>query len=248
MATATHLRRAGTRRAKTEWRATDLAPLTGVGVFLLGLAGLIVWEGPADRPEYTAPPRVILTYFHDRDTVILGGLLLALSAGCFLWFLGSLREILRHGEGGVGRLSAVAYGGGVVAAALVLLWPAANVLGALYASQLSPESAKTIFLFGNAFAYPLTIAAAVLLTATGIVALRSAALPRWLAWLTLALAVWLVIPPIGGAAGNPENPAVWTGMAALTVVPLWTAITALVLVLQRRSRELRDPGVVKPTA
>jgi hypothetical protein len=38
---------------------------------LLGLAGLIVLEGPADRPEYDAPPRVILSYFGDRNTVIL---------------------------------------------------------------------------------------------------------------------------------------------------------------------------------
>ena len=29
---------------------------------LLGLAGLIVLEGPADRPELDAPPAVILSY------------------------------------------------------------------------------------------------------------------------------------------------------------------------------------------
>jgi hypothetical protein len=150
-----------------------------------------------------------------------------------LWFLGSLRDVLRHAEGAGGRLSSVVHGGGVAAATFVLLWPAANVLGALYASQLSPDGAKTIFLFGNAFAYPLTITAAVFLAATGLVALRTAALPRWLAWVTLALALWLLIPPLGG---DPENPAWWTGIAALPAVPLWTALTALVLMRRGHSR------------
>ncbi len=48
----------------TAWRcAEQLAPLSGVAVLVLGLAGLIVWEGPADRPELDAPPGVILAYF-----------------------------------------------------------------------------------------------------------------------------------------------------------------------------------------
>jgi hypothetical protein len=140
---------------------------------------------------------------------------------------------LRRAEGDGSRLSTVAHGSGVAAATFVLLWPAANILGALYASQLSPDGAKTIFLFGNAFAYPLTIAAAVFLAATGLVALRTAVLPRWLGWVTLALALWLLIPPLGG---NPENPAWWTGIAALPAVPLWTTLTALVMMLPSHGR------------
>ncbi len=233
MATAAHAPRAGTSPTH---RAANLAPLTGAGVLVFGLAGLIVWEGPADRPEYNAPPSLILSYFHDRSTVVLGGLLLALSAACFLWFLGSLRVALREAEGAGDGLATVAHGGGVAAATFVLLWPAANILGALYASQLTPNGAKTVFLSGNAFAYPLTITAAVFLAATGLMALRTAALPGWLAWVTLALALWLLIPPLGGAAGNPENPAFWTGIGALPVIPLWTTVTALVLMRKGHHR------------
>ena len=233
MATASHAPRAAAKRMQ---RAANLAPLTGIGVLLLGVAGLVVWEGPADRPEYNAPGGLILSYFHDRNTVILGGLLIALSAACLIWFLGSLRDILARAEGAQGRLSMVVHGGGVATATLVLLWPAANILGALYASELTPSGAKLLFLLGNAFAYPVTITAAVFLAATGIVALRTEALPRWLGWLTLVLALWLLIPPLGAAAGNPENPAWWTGMAALPAIPLWTTLTALVLVLRGHIR------------
>ena len=208
-----------------------LAPLTGIAVPVLGLAGLIVLEGPADRPEIDADPTAFLAYFGDRDTVILGGFLMMLSVVFFLWFVGVLRAALRRGEGEVGRMSAIAYGGGVATAILFSALPSVSVLGALDAEQLSPESAKTLFLIGDAFIYSATVTAAVLLTATGLTSLRTGALPRWLAWVSLALALWLLIPPLGSASGTPENPAGWTGLAALDTVPLWTAMTAIVLML-----------------
>ena len=229
----------GPSRPPLESPGERLAPLTGIAVLVLGLAGLIVWEGPADRPELDQTPDVILAYFGDRDAVILGGFLLMLAAVSFLWFVGSLRAVLRPAEGGVGRLSAVAFGGGVVAAAFVLALPAANVAGALFADQLSAEGAQTFYLFGDVFLYPAAMAAAVLLAATALVALRTGALPRWLAWLSLALALWLLIPPIGTSGGTqPENPAAWTGLAVLPAIPLWTAVTAVVLM--RKGRSLKE--------
>ncbi len=207
-------------------RAERLAPLSGFAPLVLGLAGLIVWEGPADRPEFDQPARVILAYFRDRDAVILGGFLLMLAAAFFLCFAGCLRAVLRRAEGGTGGLSAIAFGGGVAAAAFMLAMPAANVFGALYAGQLSPRGAQTFYLFGDVFLYPAAMAAAVLAAATAVAALRTGVLPRWLAWLSLAFALWLLIPPLGSAAGSPENPSAWTGLAALPAVPLWAAVIA----------------------
>jgi hypothetical protein len=219
----------------------QLAPLTGLAVFPLGLAGLIVWEGPADRPELDASPDAILAYFGDRDPVILGGFLVMLSAVFFLWFVGSLRAFLRPAEGDAGRVSAIAYGGGVVTAALILAFPAANVAGALFAEQLSPDGAQTLYLFGDVFLYPAAMAAAVLIAATAVVALRTKALPSWLGWPSLVLALWLLIPPLGSAGGTqPENPAAWTGLAVLPAVPLWTAAMAIVLMRMSRDRQKED--------
>ena len=217
-------------------RAEQLALLTGIAPILLGLAGLIVLEGPADRPEYDASPGLILSYFGDRDTVIFGSFLLMLAAVAFFWFVGSLRAVLRPAEGGAGRLSAVAFGGGLAAAAFMLAVPASNVFGALYAEQLSPEGAQVFYLFGDVFLYPAAMGAAVLVAATGLVALRTGVLPRWLGAVSLVLALWLLVPPLGSAAGDPENAAAWTGLAALPAVLLWTAVTAVVLMGKSRGR------------
>ena len=121
---------------------------------MLGLAGLIVLEGPADRPELDQPPAVILSYFGEQDTVVLGSFLLMLAAVAFIWFAGSLRAVLRRNEGGEGRLSAIAFGGGVAAGVFMLAWPAANLFGALFAEQLTAAQAQTFYFFGDVFLYP----------------------------------------------------------------------------------------------
>ncbi len=218
------------RQAKDSQTAGErFAPLTGVAVPVLGLAGLIVLEGPAGRPEVDVRPEAFVTYFGKHDSVVLGSFLLMLSVAFFLWFLGSLRAFLSDAEQGPGRLSSVAYGGGIVTAALMLTLPAVSVLGAMDVDHLSPDAAKTMFILGDASLYPAAMAAAVLTIATGLVVLRAKALPGWFGWLSLVLGLWLLVPPLGSSAGTPENPAGWTALAALDAVPFWTAAVAIML-------------------
>lgn len=177
---------------KEGWlREERWAPVTGIAVLLFGLAGLIVLEGPADRPEVDRAAGAFLEYFDQGSTVVLGAFLVLLSVVFFLWFLGSLREVLRGAEGEGGRLSTVAFGAGTATAALWSVLPGVSVLGAL---------------------------------------------PRWLGWLSLALALWLLVPPLGSGAGTPENPAGWTALAAFDAVPIWTAITGMALMARGRAR------------
>jgi len=207
--------------------------LAGMVPSFLGLAGLIVLEGPADRPELNQPPAVILSYFGEQDTVIFGSFLLMLAAVAFIWFAGSLRAALRRSEGDEGRLSAIAFGGGVAAGVFMLAWPATNLFGALFAEQLTAAQAQTFYLFGDVFLYPAAMGASVLVAATALVALRTALLPRWAAWGSMVLALWLLIPPLGQGVDAPENPAPWTGLAVLPFVLVWTVLIAVMLVRRR---------------
>jgi hypothetical protein len=80
------------------------------------------------------------------------------------------------------------------------------------------------------------MAAAVLIAATGLLALRTRVLPRWLGWVSLVLALWLLIPPIGAGAELPENPVGWTGIAALPGIVVWAAVTAVVVAIKGRGQ------------
>lgn len=233
------------QEAQTQGSPTGVerfAPLTGIAVPVLGLAGLIVLEGPADRPEVDVRPEAFLTYFGKHDSVVLGSFLLMLSAFFFIWFLGSLRAFLREAEGGAGRLSSIAYGGGIVTAALTLTLPAVSVLGAMDVDHLSPEAAKTIFIVGDASLYPAAMTAAVLTAATGLVALRARALPSWFGWLSLVLGLWLLVPPLGSSAGTPENAAGWSALTAILAVPFWAALVAILLMRRAGTPTTRPPG------
>ncbi|HEX2410357.1 MAG TPA: hypothetical protein VHJ39_04235 [Solirubrobacteraceae bacterium] len=207
-----------------------LAPLTGVVATLLVIAGIVVMEGVADRPEESAPPDVVLAYFRDRDAVMGGSALYMLGGLFFIWFAGELRSSLRRAEGRDGRVSAIAFGAGVATGTLMLLIHAASFLGALYHEQLSPETARTLFL------YPMAMTGALLLAATAAVALRTKILPKWLAWLSLPVALWLLVPPFGSPAGTDWAPPAWSGLAALGALPFWTIATAIALTIRGRGR------------
>lgn len=65
-------------------REERLAPLTEVAVFVFGLAGLVVLEGPANRPEVDVESGAFLSYFEKRGSVTLGSFLIMLSVVSFL--------------------------------------------------------------------------------------------------------------------------------------------------------------------
>ena len=74
--------------------------------------------------------------------------------------------------------------------------------------------------------------AAVLVGATALVALPTAALPRWAASPSMVPALWLLIPPLGQGVDAPEGPS-WTGLAVLPFVLVRTVLIAVVLVRER---------------
>lgn len=62
----------------------------------------------------------------------------------FIWFLGSLRGHYLAAEGGSGRLSALAYGGGIAASTIAFLIPAADEIGALKENDIDASGAAVL--------------------------------------------------------------------------------------------------------
>ena len=118
----------------------------------------------------------------------------------FLWFLGLLRIRLIAFESGGHRLTGIVFAGGVATAVSLLLMPAVHAAGAINNDNLSADAAQVYLGINVAFFYAAELSAAVFLLAVGLVSLATGAFPRWLAWASLLLAVWLAIPPIGWAA------------------------------------------------
>jgi hypothetical protein len=200
------------------WGWERLAALAGIVAVALWIIGIATLESLGSADVET--PDEALSFFQDEENgILLSGFVFQLGALFFLIFLSSLRSRLWTAEGGTGMLTTLAFASGVATAIFMLGMPAGDQSGALAADDLVPEAAQALNNVGDIFFIGAELSAAVLLFATGLLAVRLRVLPVWLGWASLVIALWLLIPPIG-----------WAGL--LFGVPLWTLVTSVLLYLR----------------
>jgi hypothetical protein len=196
-------------------------PLAGVAAVALWIAGVVVIETAS--PGNDASPDEILAYFDDDDTTIFtGAFLFALGTAFFVWFLGALRGAFLAAEGAPGRLTAVAFAGGIGKAVFDLGVMGAMSAGAIAADEaesLTPEAAQTLFFVDDAFFVGAEFMALVFMAAAGAVVVTTRALPVWLGWLALVIAVGLLVVPVA-----------WVFL--LVGVPLWVLLASVLLFMR----------------
>jgi hypothetical protein len=200
------------------------APLSGIVAVVLWVIGTIVAES-TDISEKDTGLEVLAVFRNDTNTIIAGGLIFAFGVVFFIWFLGSLRARLWHAEGGLGRLTAIAYGSGMLAALCLLFQVAPFVQGAFDEEDLGPGAAQSLQVISEAFFGGTEITLIPMFLAVGLLTLRTRVFPVWLGWVSLVIALVLVIIPIG-----------WAGVVFL--FPLWTIVTSVMLVI----KPLPPPG------
>jgi hypothetical protein len=178
-----------------ESRLERLAPLTGVVTVVLmaigaALLGIYEYLPSADR---------LKEILSDNATnVFAGGYIGSISAFFLMWFAGSVFSALREREGGTGRLSMVAFGGGVASGvALAIGFSAILVSGARAGAEggITPVEAVTIYdLYGQILGQGFAITMAVFIGATAVVSLRTLMFPRWFSWVSALIAFGLLTP------------------------------------------------------
>jgi hypothetical protein len=200
----------------TAERLERYAPLTGVLAVVLWVVGFLVLMS-SGLPGTAASPEQVLAYYQTSSAPVLaGGLLWVFGTLAFVWFLGSLRVSLQSAEGGAGRLASIAFGGGIAMAVSAVFIPAGSMAVVLAAGTISATSADVLHRLPSIFYVGAEMFAAVVVGATGLLVLRTAVFPRWLAWVSIVLAIVLLIPPIG-----------WLGV--LFGIPIWVALVSVLL-------------------
>jgi hypothetical protein len=178
---------------KQRW--TALSGIVFVVLMLTGAAFVI------DVPKADASSQEIAGYLADggnQTRNVIGAYIWVLGGLAFLGFLSGLRSVLRQAEGEPGTLSSLVFGAGVVFTAV---WSvsAATLAAVAYAVRFSdapvsnpdivrvlPPLGSLLLLLGGGFA-------GILVTlATSTLIFRTGALPRWLAWLGIPVAIALV--------------------------------------------------------
>jgi hypothetical protein len=159
-------------------------------------------------------PRILASYHSHSNRVLLASVLWSIGVLLFIWFLGSLRSHYLAAEGGSGRLSMLAYGGGLAAAAIAMLIPAADDAAALNKNDIDASGASVLHHFSDGIFVATEYLLPILFFASAILALRYRALPKWLGWVSILIGIVLLIGPIG-----------WAGLIFAT--PIWTLIVSI---------------------
>ena len=207
------------------WRRYEL--LAGIVAVALWLIATAITEGAATTDADT-PQQMLAAYRDDTGLILTGSFLFMLGSAFFLWFVDSLRSRLVAAEGEPAHLSGIAFAGGIATAVCLLLVPAPHVAGAVNEDDLTAEVAQTLSVIDDAFFVAAEVVAIVLLVATGLLALRTGVLPRWLAWVSFLIAV-VLFTPIG-----------W--LALLIAFPLWLVAVSVLLMLRARGSEREMAG------
>jgi len=210
-------------------RFNRLLPLAGVVAGLAAIAALVL---TGSEPGDSASTAKVVSYYADHKTeTVLGSIGAQIAAVALLFFVAGLRSALRSRETGEASYSTLVLAGGVVTAVATSCfgWFGLVVVKAVdNGSQASVV--ETVHLFGSYAWLPWTVGAATLLIGAGLGGLRTAALPRALAWVTVAMGVIALTP------GGPLT---------FLVLPLWLIATGVVLA---RADRASVPSTARPSA
>ncbi len=206
--------------------------MSGYLVIVLGVAAAALERGAPGANAPTAESVAFLSKY--RAELLTQSILFVLSAGAYLWFFGSLRAWLQRAEGGLGRVSAVAFGAGVASVAMQMLLQVFQI-AAVAGPAAEPDTAGMALFsrVGWALSVVAYVPFAVLLAATAVVSLRHRAFPIWIGWLSAVLAGAHVVMFMGIAADSgPLVPGGALTYALYGLALLWLVSVATVMVMR----------------
>jgi hypothetical protein len=187
-------------------------PVAGVLAGLLFVAvNILTWGSPdsTDAKELAA-------WGSSHETrAMLAGFGMAYIAVLMAFFAVALRGAIRSGEAEESTYSSVAFAGGLMIATASALWAYTSLTTLSAITDGDAAAVSTMAHFSSLSWLPWLVGSAVLFLSVGIGALRAAALPRWLAVVTIVLGV-LCLTGVGG-------------IAVYLVSPIWFVVTGVVL-------------------
>jgi hypothetical protein len=200
-------------------------PLTGVAFLIVLVVGFIVGGEP---PDADSPVQEIVDHYVDnKDSVMAGAILTGIAATLLIFFAGSLRRALNAAEGPGGVLSAVAFAGAIVMAVGAAIDGTISFALAERADDIDPTAVQALqALWDNDF-LPIAVGAAVLLLASGLSIVRHGAVPKWLGWVAILLAIISMTP---------------LGFVGFLGGAVWILITSIYLTLRLRGEAPSPAG------
>jgi hypothetical protein len=174
------------------WPWERWAGVAGIAFVVLYVIGFAVGGEP---PDTDAAITARYADSGERALELAAFFLIAAAALALVLFVSGARRLLARDEGQQRTLAALAYAGGVVCAALVLVGNAVSRTTAFASDDdlftLDPDMQRMFESAGFLLFVSAAFAAILLVAAVSVGGLRYGILPRWLGWAGIAVAVLL---------------------------------------------------------
>jgi hypothetical protein len=174
-----------------------IAPATGLAFVVFAVLSFAIGGEP---PSTDDPVEEIVDHYLDnQDAVVASAILATVAALLLVFFANYLRGVLAAAEGGGPRLSPLVLTGAAVMAVGITIDSTVYLALAESADDIDPTAVQALqALWDNDF-LPIALGTTIFLISAAGSILRTGALPRWLGWVGIALAV-LSFTPIGWVA------------------------------------------------
>jgi hypothetical protein len=187
-----------------------IGPLTGILFVVLAIVAFAVG---GNTPDVNDSARDVVSFYVDNDSEqVIAAVLLALGCVALIFFLGSLRLVLRAAAGDQGGLSTVTLLGGLGIAVGVSIFAGIGFTLGDAADDLPASATLALNALNSDLFFPVAVGAATFNLGLGLAVLRHGGLPRLLGWLALVI----------GIAGL--TPAGFFAFLATGIVIVWASV------------------------
>ena len=131
------------------------------------------------------------------DQVDVGSLISLVGFVFFFWFLAYFLRHLKQAEGEDGWLTSVVYGSGLVGTAMILVLISLSLATTSGDYDPAPQAAKALFALTWNYIWVIGPPLIAFTAAASIVIIRFAALPRWIGWIGILVALSSFMPWMG---------------------------------------------------
>jgi hypothetical protein len=221
------------------WQRVGAA--TGIGFVLLIVAATFF----GSPPDFGAAADEVSRYYReDQRSIQASALIFAAALALLLWFFGTLHSVLANAERGGTSLATIAFGGGLVAVALLVISLSLVVGAAFRPDETSPEVTRTLDDLSFLVLAPGACSLVVFFAATAAAVLRTGALPRWLGSLAALVALFQALG--AGVVFDDSGPFAADGVfgyAAFFSFLLWILVASVVLLVGKRGSRQRPEAL-----
>lgn len=173
-------------------RAERFAPLSAF--FITGfIAAAFIVTGDTPSTDDSAK-KVIDFYTDNKDQVFVSSALSSLAALALVWFAATLRTHIRRKEGDPGRVASLPFAAAILIAAGITIFAGIEAAAADAVDDIPAAGMQTLNALDNNMFFTIAAGSLLMFASLAVAILRYGAFPKWLGWVSVALAVASVTP------------------------------------------------------